>query len=239
MGEASAFESLGGKIYEQSSVIGVEYRDGKSIVATADGHVEARFAVAAGNAYLNGVIPFLSDKVMPVSTQVTATEVLGAETIKRLLPTLTAVEDMNYVLDYYRPTADHRLLFGGGIVYGGAEPADIESRLRPHLAKVFPELARVRFDYLWSGNFALTLTRIPHFGRIGKNLYFAHGCSGHGVTSTHLAGRLIADAIHGDATRFDAFANLPYYPFPGGRALRVPLTVLGAWWYGLRDRLGI
>ncbi|MFD2251393.1 gamma-glutamylputrescine oxidase [Pseudochelatococcus lubricantis] len=239
LGEAAAVESLGGRIFEQSPVIGVRTEGGKAVVATATGEVRATFAVACGNAYLNGVIPFLEDKVMPVSTQVVTTEVLGEATIRDLFPTLTAVEDANYVLDYYRPTADHRILFGGGIVYGGDEPADIEARLRPHFAKVFPALRNVRFDYLWSGNFALTLTRIPHLGRIGNNLYFAHGCSGHGVTSTHLAGRLIAEAIDGDATRFDAFANLPYVPFPGGRALRVPLTVLGAWWYGLRDRLGI
>lgn len=239
LGEADAIQSLGGQIFEQSAVTGVKNEGGKAIVTTARGEVRAPVAVACGNAYLNGVIPFLTDKVMPVSTQIVTTEVLGESTIRDLFPTLTAVEDANYVLDYYRPTADHRLLFGGGIVYGGAEPADIAARLRPNLTKVFPSLRNVRFDYLWSGNFALTLTRIPHFGRIGSNIYFAHGCSGHGVTSTHLAGRLIAEAIHGDATRFDAFANLPYYPFPGGRALRVPLTVAGAWWYGLRDRLGV
>ena len=239
LGEARAAESLGVVICEGSPVTGVDQVGGKAIVKTAQGQVTARFAVACGNAYLNGAVPSLSDKVMPVSTQIVTTEVLGKPAIDRMFPTLTAVEDANYVLDYYRPTADHRLLFGGGIVYGGAEPADIAARLRPRLAKVFPDLATVKFDFSWSGNFALTLTRIPHFGRIGANLYFAHGCSGHGVTSTHLAGRLIAEAIHGDATRFDAFATLPYYPFPGGRALRVPLTVLGAWWYGLRDRLGV
>lgn len=239
LGEADAIQSLGGRIFEQSAVTSVKSEGGKAIVKTAKGEVRAPVAVVCGNAYLNGVIPFLTDKVMPVSTQIVTTEVLDESTIRDLFPTLTAVEDANYVLDYYRPTADNRLLFGGGIVYGGAEPADIEARLRPNLAKVFPSLSKVRFDYLWSGNFALTLTRIPHFGRIGSNIYFAHGCSGHGVTSTHLAGRLIAEAIHGDATRFDAFANLPYYPFPGGRALRVPITVAGAWWYGLRDRLGV
>lgn len=239
LGEADAIQSLDGRIFEQSAVTSVKTEGGKAIVKTAKGEVRAPVAVVCGNAYLNGVIPFLTDKVMPVSTQIVTTEVLGESTIRDLFPTLTAVEDANYVLDYYRPTADHRLLFGGGIVYGGAEPADIEARLRPNLAKVFPSLRKVRFDYLWSGNFALTLTRIPHFGRIGSNIYFAHGCSGHGVTSTHLAGRLIAEAIHGDSTRFDAFANLPYHPFPGGRALKVPITVAGAWWYGLRDRLGV
>ena len=239
LGEAAAFESLGGVIHEKSPVTKVESRDGRAVVSTAKGQVVANYAVVAGNAYLNGVVPFLHDKIMPVSTQVITTEVLGEATVKELMPTLSCVEDANYILDYYRPTADHRILFGGGTVYGAAEPADIEAKLRPNLAKVFPALADVRFDYRWSGNFALTLTRIPHLGRIGREIYFAHGDSGHGVTYTHLAGRIIAEAIDGDAKRFNTFADLRYFPFPGGRTFRVPLTVAGSWWYGLRDRLGV
>lgn len=244
LGEAGALESLGGVIYEQSRVTAVDRTPtgpaGEGVtVRTGAGQVNARYAVVCGNAYLNGAVPELTDKVMPVSTQVLTTEVLGEAVIAEMFPTQTAIEDANYVLDYFRPTADHRLLFGGGIVYGGAEPSDIVASLRPHVEKVFPRLKGVRFDYAWSGNFALTLTRVPHFGRLGSSIYFAHGYSGHGVTCTHLAGKLIAEALTGDATRFDAFASLPYYPFPGGRMFRVPLTVMGAWWYRLRDKLGV
>ncbi|WP_019646660.1 NAD(P)/FAD-dependent oxidoreductase [Novispirillum itersonii] len=239
LGEAAAVESLGGVIYEQSPVTGVDTVPSGVVVRTAQGSVKAKYAVVCGNAYLNGAVPELTDKIMPVSTQVVTTEVLGEEVMNDLFPTKSAVEDANYFLDYYRPTADHRLLFGGGTVYGGAEPADIEAKLRPHVEKVFPRLKGVKFQFAWSGNFALTLTRIPHFGRLGSNIYFAHGYSGHGVTCTHLAGRLIAEALAGDATRFDSFARLPYYPFPGGRMFRVPLTVAGAWWYILRDKLGV
>ncbi|SIT17528.1 NAD(P)/FAD-dependent oxidoreductase [Insolitispirillum peregrinum] len=239
LGEAAALESLDGVIYEQTRVLRIDRSGPTPVIHTPEGQVSARYAVTCGNAYLGDAVPELTAKIMPVSTQVVTTEVLGEAVINELFPTMTAVEDANYVLDYFRPTEDHRLLFGGGIVYGGAEPADIQAWLRPHLEKVFPRLKGVRLDFAWSGNFALTMTRIPHFGRLPGNVYFAHGYSGHGVTCTHLAGRLIAEAICGDATRFDAFANLPYYPFPGGRALRVPLTALGAWWYGLRDKLGV
>lgn len=239
LGEAAAIESLGGVIHEQSAVTHLDRSGPQPVIHTAQGRVKARFAVLCGNAYLGGAVPELTAKIMPVSTQVVTTEVLGEEVIGQMFPTQTAVEDANYVLDYFRPTEDHRLLFGGGIVYGGAEPADIQASLRPHLEKVFPRLKGVKLDFAWSGTFALTLSRVPQFGRLDGSVYFIHGYSGHGVTCTQLAGRLIAEALDGDASRFDAFANLPYMPFPGGRLLRVPLTVMGAWWYNLRDRLGM
>ncbi|MGD8710073.1 MAG: FAD-binding oxidoreductase, partial [Ectothiorhodospiraceae bacterium] len=206
---------------------------------TADGCVRADYTVLAGNAYLGNAVPDLRDRVMPVSTQVVATEPLGEETANRLFPSGACVEDCNYMLDYYRPTADHRLLFGGGTVYGGRTPADIIGKLRPHIARTFPELADARIDFAWSGNFALTLTRIPHMGRLGERVYFTHGYSGHGVTTTHLAGRLIAESIAAQSERFDAFAALRNYPFPGGRLLRVPLSMLGSWYYQLREKLGL
>lgn len=239
LGEAAAIEGLGGVIHEGSAVTRIDRSAATPVVHTAAGQVRARFVVVCGNAYLGDAVPELTAKIMPVSTQVVTTEVLGEARINEMFPSKSCIEDANYVLDYFRPTKDNRLLFGGGIGYGGAEPADIEATLRPHLEKVFPALKGVRIDYAWSGTFALTLTRVPHFGRLDGSVYFLHGYSGHGVTCTHLAGRLVAEALDGDAGRFDSFASLPYTPFPGGRLLRVPLTVLGAWWYGLRDRLGV
>lgn len=239
LGEAAAFESKGGTIHEDSKVTRIDRSGAKPVVYTTRGQVTANFVVVCGNAYLGEAVPELTSKIMPVSTQVVTTEPLGEATARRLFPTDMAIEDANYMLDYFRMTADHRLLFGGGTTYGGGDPADITAFLRPHIARIFPELAKVKLDFAWGGDFALTLTRTPHFGRLDGKVYFAHGYSGHGVTASHLAGRLIAEAIHGDATRFDSFANLPYMPFPGGRMMRVPLTIMGGWWYNLRDRLGI
>jgi gamma-glutamylputrescine oxidase len=238
LGEAAAVEGLGGTIHEHSPVTHVEPGE-QPVVHTAAGPVRAEQVVLAGNAYLGSTVPALRDRVMPVSTQMIATAPLEPATAQRLLPTGLCVEDCNYMLDYYRLTADRRLLFGGGTIYGGNTPADIIGKLRPHLARTFPELAEVNIDYAWSGNFALTLTRIPHMGRLDDRVWFTHGYSGHGVTTTHLAGRLIAEAIDGDPARFNAFAGLRNYPFPGGRALRVPLTMLGAWYYRARERLGL
>ena len=164
---------------------------------------------------------------------------LDDEVAKRLLPQDNCVEDCNYLLDYFRLSGDKRLIYGGGVVYGARDPANIERLIRPNMLKTFPQLADVKIDYAWTGNFLLTLSRLPQMGRLQNNVFYSQGCSGHGVTFTHVAGKALAIAIQGQAERFDAFASLPHYPFPGGRAFRVPLTAVGAWYYALRDRLGV
>lgn len=238
LGEAAAVERHGGRIFEHSPVLSVE-QGARPVVRTQHGAVTCNYLLVCGNAYLGDLLPEIGGKMMPVSSQVVATEPLDEAVIRDLLPANYCVEDMNYILDYYRRTADNRLLFGGGIVYGGGDPASIEAKIRPSLARTFPQLANIRFDYAWSGNFALTLTRIPHVGRLSPSIYFSHGDSGHGVTTTHLLGKILGEAVAGQAERFDVWSSLPYYPFPGGKTFRVPLTVLGAWWYGLRDKLGL
>ena len=235
-GEAAAFESLGGTIYENSPVVAIDMEN--AVVRTAGGEVRAKQVFVCGNAYLHNVLPNLEGRIMPVSTQVLATEPLG-ETARRLLPSNVCVEDCNYVLDYFRRSADDRILYGGGINYGGADPASIRDAIRPKMLKTFPSLKDARIDFTWSGNFALTLTRFPQMGKLAPKVFFSHGDSGHGVTTTHLLGRILAEAAAGDTARFDVFASLPYFPFPGGKMFRVPLTALGAWYYQLRDRLGI
>jgi gamma-glutamylputrescine oxidase len=238
LGEAAAVESLGGVIYEQSPAIRIE-RGANPVVHTPNGRIKAKFVVVAGNAYLGNLIPELSAKSMPCGTQVITTEPLSAELAKSLLPQNYCVEDCNYLLDYYRLSGDNRLIFGGGVVYGARDPANIEAIIRPKMLKAFPQLKDVKIDYAWTGNFLLTLSRLPQVGRLGDNIYYSQGCSGHGVTYTHLAGKVLAEALRGQAERFDAFADLPHYPFPGGRLFQVPFSALGAWYYTLRDKLGI
>ncbi|MGB3540741.1 MAG: FAD-binding oxidoreductase [Mesorhizobium sp.] len=238
LGEAAAAESLGARIFENSRVVRVDIA-GKPVFHTTGGSVTSTYLLVCGNAYLGNLLPAVTDRMMPVSSQVMATEPLDPGLIESLLPADYCVEDANYVLDYYRRTSDNRLLYGGGIGYGGQDPANLTAVIRPNMVRTFPELAGVKIDFAWSGNFALTLTRIPHVGRLSDHVYFSHGDSGHGVTTTHLLGKLLGEAVAGHAERFDVWASLPSLPFPGGKTFRVPLTVLGAWWYGLRDRLGL
>jgi gamma-glutamylputrescine oxidase len=238
LGQAAAFESMGGVIYEQTPLVKLEHGSPVTL-RTPEGEVNAERVVMAGNAYLSGVLPELEGKSMPCGTQVITTEPLDEAQAKEVLPNGMAVEDCNYLLDYYRLTRDNRLIYGGGVNYGGEDPADIEALIRPKLEKTFPQLKGVKIDYAWSGTFLMTLNRLPQLGVLNDNVYFAQGYSGHGVTCTHLAGRLIAEVMTGRDERYDAFAGLPHMPFPGGRLLRVPLSAVGAWYYQTRDRLGI
>jgi gamma-glutamylputrescine oxidase len=238
LGQAAAFESLGGVIHERTEVTAIEDVAGQPVVRTAKGTLRPEALILAGNAYLGHLVPELENRIMPFSTQMIATEPLG-ERGDALLPTDICVEDVRYVLDYYRLSADKRLLFGGGTVYGGTDPADIRAKILPALEKIFPDLKGVRVDFAWSGNCAISFSRVPQMGRLGNRTYFAQGYSGHGVVGSHLFGRILAEAVHGDRSRFDVFAKVPWLPFPGGRRFAVPYSVVGSWWYGLRDRLGI
>ncbi|MEX2615928.1 MAG: FAD-binding oxidoreductase [Alphaproteobacteria bacterium] len=239
LGEARALETLGGRIFELSPVTGIEKRGDDIAIRATGGTVTARTVLVCGNAYLGGVVPALAARVMPVSTQMIATEPLDAARAAALLPTDKCVEDNRYILDYFRLSADKRMIFGGGVVYGGTDPADIVAKIRPNMDRVFPSLAGVKIDYAWSGNFALSFTRVPQLGRLEDGIYFAHGYSGHGVTGSHLFGAILAEAVDGDMARFDTFAKLPWVPFPGGQRLRAPYSTVGSWWYALRDRMGI
>ncbi len=237
LGEAAALERLGGRIHEGSAVTRIDRGD-PATVHTARGHVRARFVVVACNAYLGPLEPALAAKSMPCGTQVIATEPLGDQAAE-LLPGDHCVEDNNFLLDYFRLSADRRLIYGGGVIYGARDPAHVQALVRPKMLRTFPQLAGVKIEFGWTGNFLLTLSRLPQVGRLAPNIYYSQGCSGHGVTFTHLIGRVLGEAIRGQAERFDAFARLPHLPFPGGRLLRVPFTALGAAWYALRDRLGV
>ncbi|CAI1008074.1 Gamma-glutamylputrescine oxidoreductase [Serratia fonticola] len=238
LGEAEAVRRHGGRLFEQSAVTHIDYGQPNKL-HTAQGSVSASLVILAGNAYLGEKLePRLSRLSMPCGSQIITTEPLSADMALSLLPDNYCVEDCNYLLDYFRLTADNRLLYGGGVVYGAQDPADIDARILPLMLKTFPQLKKVRIDYRWTGNFLLTLSRMPQFGRLENNVYYLQGDSGHGVTLTHLAGKLIAEVLRGDAERFDAFAQLPHLPFFGGRHLQVPFTALGAAYYALRDRLG-
>lgn len=238
LGEAAAIEKNGGHIYENTLVVEVKPDNNGVTILTEFGEVRCKKALICGNAYLNKVVPELSDRIMPVSTQIVATKPLG-DLADELIPSDVCVEDVRYILDYYRLSADKRMLFGGGTVYGGSDPADITAKIRPNMEKIFPQLKGVEIEHAWSGNFALSFSRVPQMGQLHDNILFAHGYSGHGVTGTHLFGSILADAINGKTDEFERFKAIPWIPFPGGRRFRVPYSVAGSWWYAARDYLGV
>ena len=235
LGLAEAAEAAGARLYERSPVVAVE-QGAAPVARCGTGSVRAKFLVLCGNAYLGHLVPKLARKIMPIGNFVGATRPLGAELARALIPSDAAVCDWNFILNYYRMSADHRLLFGGLASYSTVPPPNLNSRLRQEMAGVFPSVAGVEFDYVWGGYVGITMERTPHFGRLGDNVYFAHGYSGTGVALTGLAGRLLAEAVSGQAERFDLFGRLPHTSFPGGRLLRMPILVLAMTWYRLRDR---
>jgi gamma-glutamylputrescine oxidase len=234
LGLARAAQDHGAELHEDSAVTHIDRGD-PAVVHTARGRVEADFVVLACNAYLDELDPGLRAKIMPVSNYVIATEPLDDERVAHTLPRDEAVSDANFVLDYYHLSSDKRLLYGGQVSYNGREPRNLRPRMEAKMTRIFPALAGVRVEHMWGGWVGITLNRFPHFGRLGGNLYFAHGYSGQGMAMAGMAGKLLAEAIGGQAERFDVFARMPHRDFPGGRHLRTPLLVLATQFYRVRD----
>jgi gamma-glutamylputrescine oxidase len=236
LGLAAAAVAAGGRIYERSRVMRIG-EGARPVVATADGDMRARHLVLAMNAHLGRLVPRLAGRIMPLNNFILATAPLGEAGARALIRDNVAVADTKHVIDYFRLSPDHRLLFGGGESYGRRFPADIASLVRRHMLRVYPQLAAVPIDYAWGGTLAITRTRLPHFARLTPEVFVAHGYSGQGIALATLAGQLIAEAVAGTAERFDVMADLEVRRFPGGTLLRWPALVLGMLYYGLRDRL--
>jgi gamma-glutamylputrescine oxidase len=237
LGQAAA--RAGVRIFENSLVTKLDTAasaDTDNLVHTSSGTVRARNLLIAGNALLGRLVPALSRKLMAVGTYIAATEVLGEERARALITNNAAVADINWVLDYFRRSADHRLLFGGRVSYSGVDPFDSARVLRARIERVFPKL-NPRIDYAWGGYVDITPNRAPHFGRLAPNVYFLQGFSGHGMVLSGIAGKLVAEAMAGVAARFDVFARIPHRDFPGGTIFRRPALVLAMLWFRLKDLL--
>ena len=234
LGLADAARTAGVRIFEQSRVTRIEDSAAVS-VRTAAGTVRAAQVIVATDAWTGDIVPTLERFTVPIMNYNIATAPLG-DLAPTLLPSDAAVADSRFVLNYFRLSADGRMIFGGGEKYRQQPPRDIAAFVRPHMAAVFPALAAVPVDYAWGGAVSVTMNRLPHLGRRG-NCWFAHGFSGHGALLTTLAGELIVEAMRGTVERFDVLAGLPHRAFPGGKLLRSPLATLGLLWFALRDRL--
>ena len=235
IGVAQAAIAAGATIHENTRATAID--DAGHVVTTGQGRIRTRHTVVACNGYLGDLVPSLKPKILPIKNYILATEKLGEARARELNREDLAVHDSRFVVNYYRMTHDHRLLFGGGEVYGSRDPSDIRSFVRKYALAVYPQLAGTRIEYGWGGWLALTVDRLPHLGRLSKDLYFAQGYSGQGVALSGLYGKLIAEAIAGTAERFDLFAAIRHRDFPGGALMRWPLQVMGMLWYSLRDRL--
>lgn len=236
LGLAQAAEKAGAQIHESTPMVRWEEGDPATVV-TPQGRVKAKWVVMAGNAYLWETEGRLGRTIMPVGTYIVATEPLGENRAAKLIPNDEAVADILFVLNYFRRSADHRMLFGGKVSYSRVDPGNVAEAMRKTMLDYFPQLSDVKVEYAWGGYVAITVNRLPHFGRLAPNVLFAQGFSGHGVGLTTLAGRLMAEVVQGQAERFDLIGNLPTIPFPGGTLFRTPALVLAMAWRRLRDAL--
>jgi len=246
LGLARAAAGLGVRIHESSPVLSIE-PGSTAVVRTRHGAVRASHVLLAGNVYLQGIAPSLERRVMPVGTYIVASKQLDPALAASLIPSRSAVCDTNFVLDYFRPTNDDRMLYGGRVSYSTATPMNLAKSMQRRMAHTFPQLRDTEVEFAWGGFVDISMNRAPDFGRLSEvaagpgpayaNVYYLQGFSGHGLALTGLAGKLVAEAIAGDAERFDTFARIRHRAFPGGRLLRTPALVAGMAYYRLRDML--
>jgi glycine/D-amino acid oxidase-like deaminating enzyme len=234
-GEAKAAMSLGATIYEQSPVLKIE-RGKKAKVVTEQGSVTADSVVIAGNAY-HFIEPKLRGRLFPVNSFIVASEPLSEDLVSQINPRDLAICDPNYILTYFRLSADKRLLFGGRFTYFGSDPEVIKKNLTPRLLKIWPQLANTKFDFGWGGTLGVTANRVPQMGKLAPNIFYSQGYSGHGVNVTHLAGQIMAEAVGGTLERYDIFANIKPLTIPGQHIFRRQMVALGMLYYKLVDWL--
>ncbi len=241
LGMAKAVQAAGVVIYENTAVTTLKQGD-PAVLTTTQGSVTAKQVLLAGNVYLGkSVSAKLNRRIMPVGTYIVASEPLGKLQCQALIPSNAAVCDTNFVLDYFRFTADYRCLFGGRVSYTTATPLNLESSMHARMAATFPALKNAKIDFAWGGFVDITANRAPDFGRLDhdqhRNVYYLQGFCGHGVALTGMAGRMVARAMQGDSERLDVFSRIKHLPFIGGDWLRTPALVLGMQWFKLMDRV--
>ena len=246
LGLAKGAASLGVRIFQHSPVNTMQQGDTVTLHSET-GNVKAKFVVLAGNMYLPEespkLAPNLTRRIMPVGTYIIGTEPIDPKLAAKLIPTNAAVCDSNFVLDYFRFARDvnsdnKRMIFGGRVSYSAMTPRNLTASMQARMTAAFPQLANTKVEYTWGGFVDITMNRAPDFGRIAPNVYYLQGFSGHGVALTGLAGKLVAEAVSGQAERLDLIAQIRHHDFPGGKLLRTPALVLGMAWYQLRDALG-
>jgi gamma-glutamylputrescine oxidase len=236
LGLTRAAAASGVTLHEGTPVLSLDHST-PAVLRTAQGELHARHVLLAGNVYLQGLAPQLQSRIMPVGTYIACTEALDDALAASLIPSRAAVCDTNFVLDYFRTTRDQRMLYGGRVSYSTVAPMNLAESMRQRMLLTFPQLSGAKVEYAWGGFVDISMNRAPDFGRLDRanNIYYLQGFSGHGLALTGLAGKLVAEAIDGDASRLDLFARIKHRPFPGGKLLRTPALVLGMAWYRMRD----
>ena len=229
-----AAKNAGVEIYGDSKVM--DYTNHPTLVRTDCGSVRSDHIIIACNGYIENLEPRINGYIMPINNFVIATEQLSNDIAKNLVPKDTSMSDSRFVINYWKLSGDNRLIFGGGETYTTKFPRDIKNFVKKYMLKIYPQLSDTKVEYGWGGTLAITLNRLPHFGKLADNIWYMQGYSGHGIAASTHAGKLVSEALSGDSARFEIMANLPTVKFPGGTLLRWPGMVAGMLYYTLRDR---
>ncbi len=235
LGIAKAAQMAGARLFQHCAVSKVESKVAGKRVYVGNHTINCQHVVYGCNAYLDKLAPQIGNKIMPVGTYIVATEPLQEQIVIELIANRAAVVDSNFVLDYYRLSADNRMLFGGRVSYSTLEPMNITQSLRHRMCRVFPQLQDVKIDFSWGGYVAITRNRAPHIGQMDDGCWFAQGYSGHGMALSGYMGKLLAQAILGDREGIACFEQIPHKAFPCGAALRMPALVAAMSYYKLKD----
>lgn len=236
-GLATAAQKHGAVLHDRTHVTDIVTTGPKPIVVTQDGAmITADYVLVAGAIDIPAMQPTLR-KSISATAHMIATAPLDENTAAHLMPGNAAVADANFVMNYYRLSNDRRLLFGGNCNYSGHDFGAEHVELKKRLTRVFPALADIAIDHCWHGPLDLTGNRLPAVGRLSPNVFYAHGFGGHGIATTNIMGKLMAEAVIGTAERFDVFERIHHIPFVGGTFTKRPLFMLGMVWYQLRDAL--
>ncbi len=238
LGEAQAAEGLGVQIFESSKVTDI-IEGAPHVICLDTGEIRATSVILAGNAYHHLAQARLGGYMLPAQTFMMATAPLGEDRARALIPGNHAVADANWVLDYFRRTSDHRLLFGGRCTYSNRVAADIAEELRPRMLRIFPQIADANIDYAWTGTIGIPLNRVPLIGRLAPNCFFAQGYSGHGLNCSHIAAEILADALDLHDTDAGLFEEISHFRIPAANVIGNPMLAMGMTWFRLKDALGV
>lgn len=233
---ARAAAGAGAKIYERSPVLRITH-GAEPVVHTDQGSVQAKQIILAGNAYHLLEQKHVGGVTFPAGTYMIATEPLSDEMANEVMPGDLAVCDINLMLDYYRLSADKRMLYGGRCNYSGRDPRDIKASMLPRMLKIFPQLRDARIDFEWGGKIGVVISRTPQVGRIGDNIYYAQGYSGHGINQTHIVGEILTNAISGQMEDFDVYARAKQWKIPAPRWVGNHMVALGMLYFRMKDLL--
>jgi glycine/D-amino acid oxidase-like deaminating enzyme len=228
-------ESHGVRIFEQSKVDGYEEKGDRVVVKVGAHQIRCDQLVLATNAYVDKLDPKLASRTLPVGTFIATTAPLGEALARSLIPKNHAVYDNQFILEYFRMTADHRLLFGGKCTYLGGTPLNLAQNMKRNIARVFPQLADVQMDYAWGGHIDITMRRMPDWGQRNGRVFWAQGFCGHGLVPTRVAAKVVSDKMLAKSDELDWFAPIVNPPFPGGEAVGGLMQAVGMTYYRVRD----